>query len=450
MTGCGLPADGKMNTATRKLSASEVRKRRRAGAYHDGRQTLSAKKIAKLTAEGRYHDALVPGLYLQVTKTNNGGTARSWLLRYELNGRERMMGLGSAAIFNLAEARQRARAARQQLADGIDPLVQRHAARAAAVAAAAKRLSFRQAAEQYFNRHQSEWHNTAHGEQFLASLRNYVFPALGNLDVAVIDTPDVLRAVEPIWLTKTATATRVRQRIEQILDFAVVSSHRQPGANPARWKGHLDQVLAKPNKIAPVEHHRAIDYRELPPFIMNLREREGVAARALEFLILTAARTGEVIGAKWDEINLNDATWTVPPARMKAKREHRVPLAPAAIVLLHRLPREADNPFVFIGPQAARGFSDMALTRVLQRMGRNETVHGFRSAFSDWAHEQTAHANHTIELSLAHLVGSEVERAYRRKDMLAKRAKLMADWAKYVASKPVSKAYNIVAIGRPR
>jgi integrase len=432
--------------ARRKLSASEIKKRKRAGAYHDGSQPLSAKKVAKLKGEGRYHDAEVPGLYLQVTSTNTG-IAKSWLLRYEMDGRpERNMGLGSLSIFSLAQARNRARDARRLIADGIDPLEVKRQRRAEAKAAAAKRLTFRQAAEQYFNAHQAEWTSASHRDQFLASLRNYVFPHIGDMDVAAIEMAEVLRALEPIWLTKTATATRVRQRIEQILDFATVSGRRPPGSNPARWKGFLDQVLAKPARVAPVEHHRAVAYAELPSFMAQLRQREGTAARALEFAILTAARTGEVLGAVWEEINFDDATWRVPGSRMKGGREHKVPLSPAAVDLLRVLPTEDDNPFVFIGPLPGKGFSDMALTRVMQRIGPTETVHGFRSTFSDWAHEQTAHANHTIEISLAHAVGSDVEKAYRRGNMFAKRAKLMSDWAKYCYSPPVQVSDNVVAL----
>jgi integrase len=429
-----------------KLSASEIRKRKRAGAYHDGSQPLSAKKVAKLKGEGRYHDAAVPGLYLQVTRTNSG-IAKSWLLRYEMDGRpERNMGLGSLSIFSLAQARERARGARRLIADGIDPLEAKRQRRAEAKAAAAKRLTFRQAAEQYFNAHQSEWTSASHRDQFLASLRNYVFPHIGDIDVAAIEMAEVLRALEPIWLTKTATATRVRQRIEQILDFAAVSGRRPRGSNPARWKGFLDQVLAKPAKVAPVEHRRAVGYAELPSFMAQLRQREGTAARALEFAVLAAARTSEVLGAVWDEINLTDAVWVVPGSRMKGGREHRVPLSSPALDLLRALPRENGNPFLFVGPLPGRGFSDMALTRVMQRIGRTETVHGFRSTFSDWAHEQTAHANHAIEISLAHAVGSETEKAYRRGPMFAKRAKLMSDWAKYCCSPPVQVSDNVVAL----
>jgi integrase len=432
-----MTMDGKTNMARRKLSTSEIRKRKRAGAYHDGRQPLSAKKVAKLKGEGRYHDGAVPGLYLQVTRTN-AGVAKSWLLRYEMDGRpERNMGLGSLSIFSLAQARERAREARRLIADGVDPLEAKRQRRDAARAAAAKRLTFRQAAEQYFAAHQAEWTSHSHRDSFAASLRNYAFPHIGDMDVAAIEMPDVLRVLQPIWLTKTATATRVRQRIEQILDFAVVSGRRPPGSNPARWKNFLDQVLAKPAKVAPVNHHRAVDYRELPGFMAELRRCEAIAARALEFLILTAARSGEVLGA----------TWTVHASRMKGGREHRVPLAPAAVALLRSLYREENNPHLFIGPLPGRGFSDMALTRVLQRLGRTETVHGFRSSFSDWAHERSTHSNHTIELSLAHTVGSEVERAYRRKDMFGKRVRLMADWAKFCSS-PAIQGDVVVPIRR--
>lgn len=441
-----MTMDGKTNMARRKLSASEIRKRKRVGAYHDGSQPLTAKKLAKLKGEGRYHDGAVPGLYLQVTETRTG-IAKSWLLRYELDGRpERNMGLGSASIFSLAQARERAREARRLIADGVDPLETKRQRRDAARAAAAKRLTFRQAAAQYFDAHQAEWTSSSHRELFLNSLKSHVHPHIGDMDVAAIEMADVLRALQPIWLTKTATATRVRQRIEQILDFAVVSGRRPPGSNPARWKGFLDQVLAKPAKVAPVNHHRAVDYRELPSFMVELRRCEAVAARALEFAILTAARTGEVLGATWSEIDLHGATWTIPAGRMKGGREHRVPLSPAALDILRALPREDNNPFLFIGPLPGRGFSDMALTRVLQRLGRTETVHGFRSSFSDWAHEQTAHSNHTIELSLAHHAGSEVERAYRRKDMLAKRIRLMADWAKHCTLPPAVQTGAVVPI----
>jgi integrase len=387
----------------------------------------------------------VPGLLLQISDSG----ARSWVLRYMLHGKERMMGIGPVTAFSLREARERARSARQLLADGVDPLDVKRQRRAEAQAAAAKVLTFAAAAERYFNQHQAKWTNASHRDQFISSLRNYAFPVVGDMDVAAIQLADILRAVEPHWTTKSVTADRVRNRIEAVLDWCVVRGHRPPGTNPARWKGHLDQVLPPARKVAPVTHHAAMDYRELPSFMAALREREdSVAGRALEFLILTASRSGEVLGAKWEEVDLANATWTIPASRMKAKREHRTPLSPTAADLLRELPTEDGNSFVFIGPNSDRGLGHMALTRVLGRMGRvGVTVHGFRSTFSDWAHEQTAHANHTIELSLAHNVGSSVERAYRRGPMLAKRVRLMADWAKYCTSSPAERtAADIVPL----
>jgi integrase len=238
-------------------------------------------------------------------------------------------------------------------------------------------------------------------------------------------------------MTKTASASRLRRRIEWTLDYATVYGHRPKGDNPARWRGHLDQVLPKRGQIAPVKHLKALPYAELPGFMAELRQRQSNAARLLEFTILTAARTGEVIGARWSEIDFDNKVWVVPAERMKAGKEHRVPLAPVVIELLKALPREKNNDFVFVGPSAGGGFSDMAMARTLQAMRPGVTVHGMRSAFSDWAHERSAHSNHTIELSLAHSVGKETERAYRRGHMVNKRRKLMEEWARYCCSPPV-------------
>jgi integrase len=405
---------------------------------------LTAKIVERLKGEGRYKDGLMPGLYLQVSGT---GT-KSWLLRYELNGQpERWMGLGSATVFSLAEARVRARGARQKLADNIDPLQAKQEAKAAAKLVAAKRLTFREAAVRYAAQNEGKWGNASYRAQFMSSLAADAFPLIGDMDVAAIDTPDVLRVLEPIWTTKTASASRLRRRIEWVLDYATVYGHRPRGDNPARWRGHLDQVLPKRGQIAPVNHLKALPYAELPAFMAELRQRQSNAARLLDFTVLTAARTGEVIGARWSEIDLDNKVWIVPAARMKAGKEHKVPLAPAAIELLKALPREKNNDFVFVGPAAGGGFSDMAMARTLQAMRPGVTVHGMRSAFSDWAHEQTAHANHTIEISLAHSVGNATEKAYRRGDMFKKRVRLMEEWARYCSSPPVQAAAdNVVAI----
>ena len=401
---------------------------------------LTAKKVERAKQPGCYHCGLIRGLDLQVTASG----AKSWVLRYQLRGQERWMGLGSAADFSLREARERARAARQLLADRIDPLAGKRAAEEAAKLAEARKLTFREAAERYFNQHASKWRSAKHREAFLSTLKAHVFAVIGDMDVAAFDTRDVLRAIEPHWTTKAVTIDRTRNRIEQVLDWCVVRGHRPPGTNPARWKGHLDQVLPAPRKLAPVEHHAAMDYRQLPAFMTQVRADDNVAARALEFLIHTAARTGEALGACWSEIDLTDKTWTVPAARMKGGREHRVPLTKPVLDLLSKLPRQSGNHLVFIG-RAGGGLSHSALPWVMDRLGVSgvTTIHGFRSSFSNWCHEQTAHSAHTIEISLAHNVGTEVERAYRRTDMIAKRRQLMEQWSKF-CSMPPTKVSGVV------
>ena len=406
---------------------------------------LTVKSIAKLTKPGRYRDER--GLYLQVMSSTN----RSWLLRYERGGRERWMGLGPLHAFTLDEARERARRARQQLADGIDPLEAREADRerraVEAAQQAAKRVTFAEAAEQYFNFHESKWRNPKHRAQFLSTLQEYAYPVMGDMPVAEIDMPLVLKAIEPIWYDKTETASRVRGRIEAVLNFARVRGYRS-GDNPARWKGHLDQVLPARGQIARVEHHAALPYADLPEFMEELRSRAGIAAKALEFTILTAARTSEAIGARWPEIDLEAGVWTVPGERMKAKREHRVSLSDRAIQVLRALPQEAS--FVFPGSRKGVPISNMAMATLLKRMRRNEiTVHGFRSTFRDWAAERTSYANHVVEMALAHTVGDKVEAAYRRGDLLEKRARLMADWATYCATVPGGIAGAVTPI-RPK
>jgi integrase len=400
---------------------------------------LTARTVERTKKPGRYRDGLVKGLLLQISESG----AKSWVLRYERAGKETMMGLGSASDFSLKEARERARQARQLLADGIDPLAAKQADRQAAKLAEARKLTFREAAQRYFDQHESKWRNATHREAFLGTLGLHVFPVIGDMDVAAIDTPDVLRALEPIWKSKSITADRTRNRVEAVIDWAVVRGHRPPGTNPARWKGHLDQVLPAAREMAPIMHHRAMDYRELPAFVKELRHEDGSGPRALEFLILTAARTGEVMGATWNGIDLGEATWIIPAERMKGRREHRVPLSPAAVDLLKKLPREKGNPFLFVGRRPGTGMSHMALPWTMDRMGLKgaATVHGFRSTFSNWCHEQTAHSAHTIEISLAHNVGTEVERAYRRTDMINKRRQLMEAWSRFCMSPgKVSKA----------
>ena len=370
------------------------------------------------------------------------------------------MGLGGLTTFGLAEARERARLLRQQIKDGIDPLAAKRAAKAERELAVAKALTFAQAAQAFYAQHEGQWRNRKHAAQFLSTLSTFAFPVIGNLSVAAIDTGLVLKVLEqkvnaergypagPLWQARPETASRLRGRIESVLGWATVRGYRQ-GDNPARWRGHLSEALPARSANGKVEHHAALPYSELPAFMADLRKREGVAAQALEFTVLTAARTGEVIGgAHWDEIDLKAGVWTVPAGRMKAGKEHRIPLSSRAVELLKDLFREDGNDFVFIGSQVGSGLSNMAMTTVLRRMGRvGITVHGFRSTFRDWAAERTNFPNHVVEQALAHMISDKVEAAYRRGDLFAKRAQLMAAWAKYCEA-PASADAAVVPMRR--
>ena len=402
--------------------------------------TLTALKVAKATKPGRYGDG--HGLYLQVTKRG----VKSWLLRYERGGRERWMGLGPLHTIALTDARELARQARQLLLSGEDPLDAREAKRASQAAEAARAITFDAATRQYFDAHERKWRNAKHRAQFLSTLEAYAFPKIGDLPVADIDLGRVLSVLEPIWHGKTETASRVRSRIEAVLDWATVRGYRR-GENPARWRGQLQHVLPARGQIAKPEHHPALPYPELSQFLATLREREGIAAKALEFAILTAGRTGEVIGATWDEIDFAAKIWTIRADRMKAGREHRVPLSDRALELLEALPREDGNDLVFIGPRAG-GLSNMAMAAVLERMNRTDiTVHGFRSTFRDWAAERTNYANHVVEMALAHTVGNKVEAAYRRGDLFDKRRRLMAEWSRYCITPPAAGS-RVIALNK--
>jgi integrase len=399
---------------------------------------LTQKRIEKLNAPGRYSDG--HQLYLQVQSRTN----KSWLFRYTFDGRERFMGLGPLHTIDLEEARERARQARKTLLDGADPLAVRAAEAAQRALEAARTITFEAASKAYYESHEASWKNAKHRQQFLNTLKTYVFPKIGKLPVADIDTGLVLKCIEPIWQHKTETANRTRGRIEAVLDWATVRGYRK-GDNPARWRGHLSEVLPARGKIQKTNHHAALPIDEVPAFMTALREQQGVAARALEFTILTAARTGETIGARWSEIDFANATWTIPAGRMKASKEHRVPLSKPALQILSHVPREKSNPFVFIGPYKA-GLSNMAMAATLQRMGRsNITVHGFRSTFRTWAGERTPHPVHVIEQALAHSIGSKVERAYARGDLFEKRRRLMADWSKFCSTKPVNVGVEVIS-----
>jgi integrase len=386
---------------------------------------LSAVALPKLKA-GMHADG--GGLYLQVT----GSGARTWIYRFMLGRRAREMGLGPLHVVSLSEAREKARECRKLRHEGIDPIEARKAQRAQERLAAATAMTFRECAERYIDAHQAGWRNPKHAAQWPSTLATYVYPVFGDLPVQATDVGLITKALEPIWRTKPETASRVRGRIESVLDWATVRGYRK-GDNPARWRGHLDKLLPARAKVRKVEHHAALPYAEMGHFVASLREQAGVAAQALEFLILTATRTGGVIGARWDEFNLADKLWIVPGARMKAGKEHRVPLSGRALAVIEEMKaqRVNDHEFVFPGGRPRKPLSNMAMLKVLQRMGRADlTAHGFRSSFRDWAAERTGFPHEVAEMALAHTVSDKVEAAYRRGDLFQKRRQLMEAWAK--------------------
>jgi integrase len=395
---------------------------------------LTALKVERLKEPGMYADG--GGLYLRITSE---GT-RNWVLRYMLNRRPRWMGLGPLALYSLADARAKALDVRRKRHEGIDPIEARRAERARQRLDAAKSITFRECAETYIASHNAGWRNEKHKYQWSATLNTYAYPVIGALAVQAVDTGLVLRVLEPIWTKKPETASRVRQRIENILDFSKVRGYRD-GENPARWRGHLDKLLPLTSKVRRVQHLAALPYAALPSFLTRLRQRDAVAARALEFLILSAARTSEVIGARWNEIDLLDKTWTVPAWRMKAQREHRVPLSPRAVAILQEMQavRGGDHPdaLVFPGPRRSKPLSNMAFLMLLRRMELNDlTVHGFRATFKTWASERTSFQNEIVEAALAHVIGDKVEQAYRRGDLFEKRRRLMQQWATFCSTAP--------------
>ena len=407
---------------------------------------LSALAISKLKTDGRYAVGGADGLHLRVV-----GGSRAWVLRIAVGSRvdsdgrtsvhRRDVGLGSYPEVSLAEARDRARELRKQVRDGVDPVLKRQAVKVQSALETAKAKTFEECADAYIDANRAGWKNEKHAQQWQNTLATYVHPKFGHLPVASIDTGmvlDVLQqsvgsAGQTLWLNKTETASRLRGRIESILDWATFRGYRH-GNNPARWKGHLEHELPARNKVQKVEHHAALPYAEIAAFMAELRLKEGVSARALEFAILTAARSGEVRGAKWSEIDLDARIWTIPGERMKAGKEHRVPLANEVVTLIKALPREDGVNYVFLAPKGGQ-LSDMALTSVLRRMARSGlTQHGFRSTFRDWAGETTAYPREVCEHALAHRLADGVEAAYQRGDLLAKRAGLMSDWARYCST----------------
>jgi integrase len=390
---------------------------------------------------GRYRAG--PNLYKQIAASGAG----SWVLRYEMAGRKRWMGLGPIGIFSLKEAMARARAAQQQIYDGVDPIDARRQVRASEARKSLLTVDFETATRAYFDQHQQKWGLKARTE-FLNTLSAYAFPVFGGLPVADVDTALVLRAVEPIWLTKHATASRVRGRIEAVLDWCKVRGYRS-GDNPAVWSNHLNQLLPTGGTIGTVIHHAAMPYSDVPGFVEALKRRQGIEPLALEFLILSASRTAEVLKARWGEIDFTAKIWTRPADHMKAGVEHAVPLTPRMLAILEGVPRnnrDGGDGLIFEGSKAGHPLGRNALSKIVNVMGADVTVHGFRSSFRDWVGEQTSFPRELAEHALAHSVGSQVEQAYARSKLLEKRRALMSQWERFLATPGGSKSGSVTPI----
>jgi integrase len=401
---------------------------------------LSAFKVEKAKKAGMYCDG--GGLYLRVAD----GGSKQWIYRYVTNGRPRDMGIGPVHVLTLAEAREKARDAAKLRLEGIDPIAAKHTQRAAAAVAAASAMTFRQCAEGFIKDNEASWSNHKHRLEWQRSLAKYAFPVLGNLPVAAIDTPLVLKVVKPLWQRVPETASRVRGRIENVLGWATVHHYRN-GDNPARWQGHMEHALPT---VMKGEHFAAMPYAEVSAFMTKLREQTSVPARCLEFAVLTAARLGEALHATWDEINLDSGIWTVPASRMKGGKEHRVPLSRAALAVLKDMQATRQSDYVFPGAHEGKAIGKNMPLRLLNEItGTGATVHGFRSSFRDWAAERTSFPREVAEMALAHAIPDAVEAAYRRGDLFEKRRKLMDAWAAYSA-KVETDAGKVVALARAR
>lgn len=387
-------------------------------------ESLSAVAVGRLNEPGMYAVGGVPGLHLRVLPSG----AKTWILRVMVEGKRADMGLGGFPAVSLADARAAGKTLRQQIASGGNPVAERHAQRAERATA----QTFAQAADAYITAHAPGWKNAKHAQQWRSTLDTYAMPVLGALLARHIELRHILAVLSPIWETKTETASRLRNRVELVLDWATAHGQRE-GLNPARWRGHLDKLLPKPSKVAKTQHHAALPVGEVGAFVERLRQQVGMGARALEFAILTAARSGEVRGATWSEIDLMAGVWAIPGERMKAGRDHRVPLSGAALALLAGLPRMAGSDLVFQSPRGGP-LSDMTLSAVLRRMEVAAVPHGFRSTFRDWAAERTAYPGDLAEMALAHTIGDKVEAAYRRGDMFDKRRRMMEEWASFCAT----------------
>ena len=410
-------------------------------------KALTAIEVGRIKGAGYHAIGTVPGLHLQIAQSG----ARSWVLRMTVGNKRREIGLGAYPAVTLAMAHQKARDTREMAGQGVDPIENKKALKSALKAEQAKAITFQEAAHSYIKAIESEWRNPKHAKQWTATLEAYAFPIMGGMLARDVALPHVLKVLEPIWQSKTVTAARLRGRIESVLDWATTRGYRT-GENPARWRGHLDNLLAAPNKIKGEEHYPAVPIVDAGAFLKALRSKVGMGARALEFTMLTAARSGEVRGATWAEIDLDVKVWTIPAGRMKAGREHCEPLSDAAIKLLVGQPRVKGSDFVFTSPRGG-ALSDMTLSKLMKGMdykakdGRVCVPHGLRSTFRDWAAERTSYPREVVEAALAHTNADKTEAAYLRTNLLAKRAKLMAEWAKFL-DKVEAKSGKVVAIGR--
>jgi integrase len=411
-----------------------------------GLHRLSAASIRR-AKPGFYADG--GGLYLQISNARDGkGTSRSWIFRYKvIGGRDRYAGLGSVNTISLARAREIARECRELRLNGLDPIEERRRKRAGNAAESARAITFQECARAYVAAHGTSWRNGKHAKQWSTSLERHVLPVLGPLPVGTIDTPLVLRALKGVWESAPETGTRLRGRIEAVLDWATAAKYRH-GDNPARWSGLLEHLLPAPRKAKPVVHHAAMAFAELPAFMAKLRGVNSVGARALEFLILTAARTGEVFGARWKEIDGD--LWTIPGTRMKSGRTHEVPLSARCLEILTDIKAHSRGDAVFPGRTGHNPLAAVTFRWLLAKLGHADvTVHGFRSSFRDWCGEHTSFPREIAEAALAHQIGNKVERAYRRGSALQQRRLLMEAWAKYCAAPPVLAADVVPLRARP-
>lgn len=386
---------------------------------------LSDRAVAAIKTEGRHAVGGIAGLHLRISTGYRG-----WVLRVKVGEQRKDMGLGAYPAVSLQEARDKARRIHDDIREGRVPVSPKAQQRALIASKVATEKTFRWCTEEYLKTKSSEWKNAKHRQQWENTLEAYAMPHMGLVCVSDLDLPHILACLEPIWNTKNETASRLRGRIESVLDWATVRKYRN-GDNPARWKGHLDKVLAAPGKIQKVEHHRALPVDDMPSFMQDLSKRPGIAPRALELLIYTAARSGEVRGAEWSELDLNKAVWTIPAQRMKAGVEHRVPLSKAALMLIAHMPHVEGSNLIFPGSKG-QPLSDMTLTAVMRRMNVSAVPHGFRSTFRDWVGEKTSFPRELAEQALAHSFESKVEAAYRRGDALEKRREMMEAWRKFI------------------